>query len=145
MVTLGFLWWIRYKHLQSRKLKSGHLACLVSEDLDASSIPGLPVRFKYEDFESATENFKTQTRSGGFGAVYKGRLADETLVAVKRISNLGVQGKKDFCTEIAIIGRVHHVNLVKLIGFCTHGTQGLLVYEYMNCGSLDFTLLAMDR
>jgi len=61
-------------------------------------------------------------------------------VAIKKITNLGVQGRKDFCTEIAIIGNIHHVNLVRLKGFCVQGRQRLLVYEYMNLGSLDRTL-----
>ncbi|KAG5544524.1 hypothetical protein RHGRI_017073 [Rhododendron griersonianum] len=56
------------------------------------------------------------------------------------ITNFGVQGKKDFCTEIAIIGNIHHVNLVRLRGFCAEGRERLLVYEYMNRGSLECTL-----
>lgn len=72
--------------------------------------------------------------------MYKGTLPDKSAVAVKKITNLGVQGKKDFCTEIAVIGNIHHVNLVKLRGFCAQGRQRLLVYEYMNRGSLDRTL-----
>ncbi|CAI0395488.1 unnamed protein product [Linum tenue] len=83
-----------------------------------------------------------QIGSGGFGSVYKGVLSDKSVVAVKKITNVGIQGKRDFCTEIAIIGNVHHVNLVKLRGFCAQGRQRLLVYEYMNRGSLDRTLFA---
>ncbi|XP_044469560.1 G-type lectin S-receptor-like serine/threonine-protein kinase At5g35370 isoform X2 [Mangifera indica] len=88
----------------------------------------------------ATDSFKTQIGSGGFGTVYKGTLQDNTVVAVKKITSMGIQGKKEFCTEIAIIGNIHHVNLVRLKGFCVQGRQRLLVYEYMNKGSLDKTL-----
>ncbi|MQM10210.1 hypothetical protein Taro_043101 [Colocasia esculenta] len=69
-------------------------------------------------------------------------LPDKTTVAVKRISNIGVQGKREFCTEIAVIGNIHHVNLVKLWGFCVQGSKRLLVYEFMNRGSLDRQLFA---
>ncbi|XP_027905280.1 G-type lectin S-receptor-like serine/threonine-protein kinase At5g35370 [Vigna unguiculata] len=111
-----------------------------SGDLDAFYIPGLPARFDYEELEEATENFKTLIGSGGFGTVYKGVLPDKSAVAVKKIVNIGIQGKKDFCTEIAVIGNIHHVNLVKLKGFCAQGRHRLLVYEYMNRGSLDRNL-----
>ncbi|KAK7410582.1 hypothetical protein VNO78_01476 [Psophocarpus tetragonolobus] len=111
-----------------------------SGDLDVFYIPGLPARFDYEELEEATDNFKTLIGSGGFGTVYKGVLPDKSVVAVKKIVNIGVQGKKDFCTEIAVIGNIHHVNLVKLKGFCAQGRHRLLVYEYMNRGSLDRNL-----
>ena len=141
-VALGFLWWRRWGFSKNRDLKLGHSSSPSSDDLDAFSIPGLPIRFEYEEIEAATDNFKTQIGSGGFGAVYKGIMPDKTLVAVKKITNLGVQGKKEFCTEIAVIGNIHHVNLVKLKGFCAKGRQRLLVYEYMNRGSLDRTLFS---
>ncbi|KAL1561275.1 G-type lectin S-receptor-like serine/threonine-protein kinase [Salvia divinorum] len=109
------------------------------DDLEFS-IPGLPQRFDYEEIERATENFKTKIGTGGFGTVYKGMLNDKSLVAVKMITNLGVRGKSDFCTEIGVIGSIHHLNLVKLRGYCAQRRQWLLVYEYMNRGSLDKTL-----
>ncbi|KAG6419810.1 hypothetical protein SASPL_116322 [Salvia splendens] len=109
------------------------------DDLEFS-IPGLPLRFDYEEIERATKNFKTTIGTGGFGTVYKGMLKDKSLVAVKRITNLGVRGKSDFCTEIGVIGSIHHLNLVKLRGYCAQRRQWLLVYEYMNRGSLDKTL-----
>lgn len=111
-----------------------------SEDLELFSIAGLPVRFNYEELVEATTEFSTQIGSGGFGTVYKGVLSDKTVVAVKKITALGAQGKKEFGTEIAIIGNIHHVNLVKLKGFCAHGRERFLVYEYMSRGSLDRTI-----
>jgi serine/threonine protein kinase len=104
------------------------------------SIPGLPRRFAYEELAAATENFKTHIGSGGFGTVYKGTLTDQTVVAVKKITNLGVQGNREFCTEISIIGNIHHVNLVRLKGFLCTREQRFLVLEYMNRGSLGSTL-----
>ncbi|XP_058097174.1 G-type lectin S-receptor-like serine/threonine-protein kinase At5g35370 [Magnolia sinica] len=135
------LWWRRWRASKTAVGKLGRPNSTSSTDFD--SIPGLPVRFKYEELEAATENFKTQIGSGGFGSVYKGTLADKTLVAVKKIGNIGVQGRKEFCTEIAVIGNIHHVNLVRLRGFCAQGQQRLLVYEYMNRGSLDRSIFGV--
>ncbi|XAR62602.1 Non-specific serine/threonine protein kinase [Bertholletia excelsa] len=143
LVAVGFLFWRRSKISKIGKEKFKLLSqssCPSSGDLEAFSIPGLPIRFEYAELQVATDNFRTQIGSGGFGAVYKGKLPDKSLVAVKKITNLGVQGKKDFCTEIAVIGNIHHVNLVKLRGFCAQGGERLLVYEYMNRGSLDRSL-----
>lgn len=142
MVALGLLWW---RNNELDKIKEGKLVPLNSlalDDLDAFSIPGLPVHYSYLELEVATDNFKTKIGSGGFGAVYKGILPDNTLVAVKKIADLGLEGNKEFCTEIAIIGNLHHVNLVKLSGFCVQGSERLLVYEYMNRGSLDRVLFS---
>jgi serine/threonine protein kinase len=73
--------------------------------------------------------------------VFRGELPDRSTVAVKRMNGLGTQGRREFLTEIAVIGNVHHVNLVKVRGFCAEGAgRQLLVYEYMNRGSLDQTL-----
>lgn len=102
------------------------------------SLPGLPSRFEYEQLVAATENFSTKIGSGGFGTVYKGTMPDNTtVVAVKKITNLGVQGKKEFYTEIATIGAIRHANLVRLKGFCIRERQRFLVYEFMNRGSLE--------
>ncbi|GJN22398.1 hypothetical protein PR202_gb09954 [Eleusine coracana subsp. coracana] len=103
-------------------------------------IPGLPTRFTHEEIEDMTNSFRIKIGAGGFGAVYKGQLPDGSLVAVKKIEGVGTQGKREFCTEIAVIGNIHHVNLVRLRGFCAEGQRRLLVYEYMNRGSLDRSL-----
>ncbi|KAI8566957.1 hypothetical protein RHMOL_Rhmol02G0083300 [Rhododendron molle] len=128
LVVVGIVWY--------RKRKSGNS----SLELEKEGIPGLPVRFGYKELVAATENFRTKIGSGGFGTVYKGTLPDESDVAVKKITSLGVEGKREFCTEIAIIGNIRHVHLVRLKGFCTQGRQRFLVYEYMNKGSLDRVL-----
>ncbi|KAH6776845.1 hypothetical protein C2S51_008157 [Perilla frutescens var. frutescens] len=107
---------------------------------DLVSIPGLPVRMDYNKLAEATEGFKNQIGSGGFGTVYKGTLNDGSEVAVKKITCLGAQGKREFLTEIAAIGKIRHCNLVRLKGFCVHRGQRLLVYEFMKRGSLDRTL-----
>ncbi|KAL6179137.1 hypothetical protein ACLB2K_050653 [Fragaria x ananassa] len=85
-----------------------------SAEIKMISIPGLPRRFNIEELVAATENFKAQIGSGGFGTVYKGTVLDNTVVAVKKITSLGDRGKMEFCAETATIGSIHHANLVKL-------------------------------
>ncbi|KAJ4812599.1 Serine/threonine-protein kinase [Rhynchospora pubera] len=112
------------------------------DSTDDVIIPGLPTRFTYDELEAITENFQTKIGAGGFGSVYKGELPDSSLVAVKKIEGVGVHGRKEFCTEIAVIGNIRHINLVRLRGFCAQGSKRLLVYEYMNRGSLDRPLFS---
>lgn len=140
VVVVGILCLRRNRLFKAAGRKLDRCMSSSSAELEVPCIAGLPVRFDHEELAAATENFKTQIGRGGFGIVYKGTLPDEAIVAVKKITNLGVQGKKEFCTEIAIIGNIHHVNLVRLKGFCAQGRQRFLVYEYMNRGSLDQTL-----
>ncbi|KAK2993361.1 hypothetical protein RJ640_007628 [Escallonia rubra] len=101
-------------------------------------LPNLPKRFSYEDLKSATQNFDVNKRlgGGGFGSVFEGTLLDGTRVAVKRLDRLG-QGRKEFLAEVQTMGNIHHINLVKLLGFCAERSHRLLVYEYMSSGSLD--------
>ncbi|KAK1425770.1 hypothetical protein QVD17_21128 [Tagetes erecta] len=139
IILIFAMWMIRRKNMNKAKRKYTKSSDN-SDDLELFSIAGLPVRFDHEELVEATMNFSTPIGSGGFGTVYKGVLRDKTVVAVKKITALGAQGKKEFGTEIAIIGNIHHVNLVKLKGFCAHARERFLVYEYMNRGSLDRTL-----
>jgi len=145
LIALGLLWWrrcavMRYSSIREKQVTRP--GSFESGDLGSFHIPGLPQKFEFEELEQATENFKMQIGSGGFGSVYKGTLPDETLIAVKKITNHGLHGRQEFCTEIAIIGNIRHTNLVKLRGFCARGRQLLLVYEYMNHGSLEKTLFS---
>ncbi|KAG6534487.1 hypothetical protein ZIOFF_008374 [Zingiber officinale] len=106
------------------------------EDNFLESISGMPVRFSYRELQEATENFSVKLGEGGFGSVYLGKLPDNTRVAVKKLEGIG-QGKKEFRSEVTIIGSIHHIHLVKLRGFCAEGAHRLLAYEYMAKGSLD--------
>ncbi|KAA8526252.1 hypothetical protein F0562_008545 [Nyssa sinensis] len=117
-----------------------------AEDVEDSFklVPGMPVRFSYEDLHVATRDFEEQLGVGGFGTVYKGILRDGTSVAVKRLDKLS-QGMKEFVAEVETIGSIHHFNLVRLIGFCAEKSQRLLVYEYMSKGSLDKWIFYRDQ
>ncbi|CAN6233303.1 unnamed protein product [Urochloa humidicola] len=132
---------VQLRRRQRSPSDSAHLVRDVdNDDSDGIVIPGLPTRFTHEEIEDMTNSFRVKIGAGGFGAVYKGELPDGSQVAVKKIEGVGMQGKREFCTEIAVIGNIHHVNLVRLRGFCTEGQRRLLVYEYMNRGSLDRSL-----
>ncbi|KAJ3680777.1 hypothetical protein LUZ60_015266 [Juncus effusus] len=106
-----------------------------------------PHRFRYSELKRATKGFKDRELLGfgGFGKVYKGVLSGSRgEIAVKRVSHESRQGLKEFVAEIASIGRLRHRNLVQLQGWCRRRGDLLLVYDYMQNGSLDKHLYAPD-
>ncbi|CAA6664478.1 unnamed protein product [Spirodela intermedia] len=101
-------------------------------------------RFTYAQLKAMTRNFSKEIGNGGFGSVYRGVLEDgRTAVAVKRLEGV-TQGEAEFWAEVAVIGRINHINLVRVWGFCAEGKNRLLVYEYLENGSLDKLLFASD-
>ncbi|CAN6451730.1 unnamed protein product [Victoria cruziana] len=107
------------------------------EEVELERVQGMgPRRFSYEELKTATEDFQTILGRGGFGSVYEGVLNDGTRIAVKRLDDVR-QGMKEFLAEVQTIGSIHHMNLVRLVGFCATKSHRLLVYEYMSNGSLD--------
>ncbi|KAI3441037.1 ANK_REP_REGION domain-containing protein [Psidium guajava] len=94
-----------------------------------------PRPFTYAELELVTDGFKEQIGRGAFGTVYKGVIGEKE-VAVKRLDKYLAEGEREFQTEVEVIGRTHHRNLVRLLGYCLEGTNRLLVYEYMSNGSL---------
>ncbi|KAM3749415.1 hypothetical protein ACB098_05G183300 [Castanea mollissima] len=90
----------------------------------------------------ATNKFSESNKlgQGGFGSVYKGILSDGKVVAVKRLSKSSEQGLREFTTEVQLIMKLQHKNLVRLWGFCVKGDEKLLVYEYMPNNNLDVFL-----
>ncbi|CAJ1953279.1 unnamed protein product [Sphenostylis stenocarpa] len=105
---------------------------------------GAPVQFSYKELQQATKGFKERLGAGGFGAVYRGTLVNKTVVAVKQLEGIE-QGEKQFRMEVATISSTHHLNLVRLIGFCSEGRHRLLVYEFMKNGSLDNFLFLTEQ
>ncbi|KAF7851711.1 hypothetical protein BT93_L3220 [Corymbia citriodora subsp. variegata] len=96
----------------------------------------LPIRYSYLNIKKITRNFKHKLGEGGYGSVYKGMLRSGNEVAIKILKNSKAHGQ-DFISEVATIGRIHHVNVVQLIGFCFEGSKQALVYDLMSNGSLD--------
>ncbi|XP_031250797.1 G-type lectin S-receptor-like serine/threonine-protein kinase At2g19130 [Pistacia vera] len=103
------------------------------------AMEGSLVAFSYKELQKATKNFSERLGGGGFGSVFKGVLPDSSVIAVTRLGSIS-QGEKQFRTEVTTIGNINHVNLVRLLGFCSEGTKRLLVYEYMPNGSLNSVL-----
>ncbi|ONM30990.1 Protein kinase superfamily protein [Zea mays] len=117
-----------------------------------STVESLPrptsTRFlSYEELKVATNNFEPSSvlGEGGFGRVFKGVLGDGTAVAIKKLTNGGHQGDKEFLVEVEMLSRLHHRNLVKLIGYYSsrESSQNLLCYELVPNGSLEAWLHAM--
>ncbi|KAL6610528.1 hypothetical protein ACP70R_040497 [Stipagrostis hirtigluma subsp. patula] len=102
-------------------------------------------RFTYRQLEAITNNFERVLGRGGFGSVYDGFLEDGTQVAVKLRSESSNQGVKEFLTEAQTLTRIHHKNLVSLIGYCKDGEYLALVYEYMSEGTLEDKLRGRDQ
>ncbi|KAA0063040.1 putative serine/threonine-protein kinase isoform X1 [Cucumis melo var. makuwa] len=105
---------------------------------EISNIPNVRL-YSYEELRKATENFRSENKlgQGGFGSVYKGRLGNGTLAAIKVLSMDSSQGTREFLAEINVISVINHDNLVKLRGCCVEGQHRILVYPYLENSSLD--------
>ncbi|XAR56212.1 Non-specific serine/threonine protein kinase, partial [Bertholletia excelsa] len=94
--------------------------------------------FSFEEIKKFTNNFSETNGigSGGYGKVYRGTLPNGELVAIKRAKPRSTQGGHEFKTEIELLSRVHHKNVVSLVGFCCEQGEQILVYEYIPNGTL---------
>lgn len=97
------------------------------------------LQYDLTTLQSATNNFSIENKlgDGGFGSVYKGTLSNGQKIAVKRLSLNSSQGLQEFKTEVLLVAKLQHRNLVRLLGFCFDGQEKLLVYEYVPNKSLD--------
>ncbi|KAJ1291219.1 hypothetical protein BS78_02G300900 [Paspalum vaginatum] len=103
--------------------------------------------FDFDQIADATNNFSDDHKlgQGGFGPVYKGELPGGLEIAIKRLSSDSVQGLMEFKTEIQLIAKLQHTNLVRLLGCCVQADEKMLVYEYMHNKSLDFFIFDADK
>ncbi|XP_057847326.1 LEAF RUST 10 DISEASE-RESISTANCE LOCUS RECEPTOR-LIKE PROTEIN KINASE-like 2.4 isoform X2 [Cryptomeria japonica] len=101
----------------------------------------MPTRYSYSNIKEITNNFAHKLGKGGFGEVYRGSLASGSLVAVKMLDQ-SRESETQFMNEVTTLGRIHHIHLVRLLGYCFEGLTSALVYEYMANGSLDRFILA---
>ncbi|CAB4289306.1 unnamed protein product [Prunus armeniaca] len=101
--------------------------------------------YTYVELEKATKGFTDEVGRGAFGTVYKGVISNgRRVVAIKKLEKVVGEGEREFQNEMNVIGRTHHKNLVKLLGYCHDGSNRLLVYEYMTNGSLADFLFRSD-
>ncbi|KAG8367235.1 hypothetical protein BUALT_Bualt16G0051500 [Buddleja alternifolia] len=95
-----------------------------------------PTRFSYSDIKRITNHFGEKLGEGGYGIVYKGKLSTEIQVAVKVLNSSNGNGE-EFINEVGTIGTIHHVNVVRLVGFCAEGFRRALLYEFLPNESLE--------
>uniref|UniRef100_A0A2N9FA91 Cysteine-rich receptor-like protein kinase 10 n=1 Tax=Fagus sylvatica TaxID=28930 RepID=A0A2N9FA91_FAGSY len=105
------------------------------------------LQFDLGTIEAATNKFSDDNKigKGGFGTVYKGTFFNGQEIAVKRLSKSSVQGAVEFKNEVVLVAKLHHRNLVRLLGFCLEGEEKILVYEYVPNRSLDYFLFESER
>uniref|UniRef100_A0A803R797 Receptor-like serine/threonine-protein kinase n=2 Tax=Cannabis sativa TaxID=3483 RepID=A0A803R797_CANSA len=128
-VCVGFFF-LRQKNGSRRSKKISSL----------KNMPDLNLRsFAYQELEEATNEFREELGRGAFGTVYKGMLDMDSsviVIAVKKLNFVVPETEKEFKNEVNVIAQTHHKNLVRLIGYCNDGQNRLLVYEYLQNGTL---------
>ncbi|KAI3457621.1 hypothetical protein Pfo_014284 [Paulownia fortunei] len=130
IVLLTF--WACYFYAVQRKK---HVVVMEGEEEKSIiHIPPVVKKFSFKDLRAIAEDFRVQLGKGGYGEVFEGTMENGTKVAVKQLFD---KGKTEFLPEVETIGRVHHFNLVRLVGYCAEGSNRLLVYEHLRKGSLD--------
>ena len=143
LILVGIIVFVTLSRLKEKKRKKDQEnleevnLTSINDDLERGAGPR---RFSHKLLAMATNNFSNERKlgEGGFGAVYRGYIQDLDLnIAVKKISRGSRQGRKEYITEVKIISRLRHRNLVQLIGWCHDKGEFLLVYEFMSNGSLD--------
>ncbi|OMO88414.1 hypothetical protein CCACVL1_08404 [Corchorus capsularis] len=127
------------------KCRKRHLSLYGTiEDFLQSHNNLMPVRYSYSDLKNMTNGFSHKLGEGGYGSVYKGKLRSGHNAAIKMLSKSQADGQ-DFINEVATIGMIHHVNVVRLIGFCVDGSKRALVYDFMPNGSLDRSIFSAEQ
>ncbi|KAL6125537.1 hypothetical protein ACLB2K_073593 [Fragaria x ananassa] len=102
-----------------------------------------PSRYSYSDIKRITDQFKDKLGQGAYGTVYKGKLSSECFVAVKVLTSTKGDGE-EFVNEVGTMGHIHHVNVVRLVGFCADGFRRALVYDFLPNGSLQDFISSAD-
>ncbi|KAH6804776.1 hypothetical protein C2S51_033023 [Perilla frutescens var. frutescens] len=127
------------------KFRRRHLSMYdVIEDFLESDNRLAPIRYSYSDLKKMTRGFREKLGEGGFGSVYKGKLRSGHVVAVKVLGKPTANGQ-DFINEIASIGRIHHVNVVKLVGYCAERSKRALIFDFMPNGSLEKYIFSREE
>ncbi|XP_076942081.1 G-type lectin S-receptor-like serine/threonine-protein kinase RKS1 [Bidens hawaiensis] len=103
--------------------------------------------FDLSTIVAATDNFSSLNKlgEGGFGSVYKGTLPNGQEIAIKRLSQSSSQGMQEFKNEVTLIAKLQHRNLVRLLGYCFHKEEKMLIYEYLPNKGLDSFIFDQER
>ncbi|XP_047970394.1 LEAF RUST 10 DISEASE-RESISTANCE LOCUS RECEPTOR-LIKE PROTEIN KINASE-like 2.7 [Salvia hispanica] len=133
------LWLLIYKFRRRRLSEYNIIESFLQGDNKLS-----PIRYSYSHIKRMTRGFQEKLGEGGYGSVYKGKLRSGHHVAVKMLGKSGGNGQ-DFINEITTIGRVHHVNVVQLVGYCAEGSKHALIFDFMPSGSLEKYLFNRER
>jgi serine/threonine protein kinase len=125
--------------VQARALPNPPKTELSSIAVDESASFDPSLRISMNELVNATKNFSADliVGDGSFGLVYRAQLSNGTTVAIKRLDPDAFQGFREFRAEMETLGKVQHRNIVKILGYCVSGPDRLLVYEYVEKGSLD--------
>lgn len=138
LATIGSCLFIRKE--ARRDYEEDHLASLTSQRLAASKSDAPAAEaahcFSFAEIDDATNKFEKKIGSGGFGVVFYGLLKDGKEIAVKVLNSNSYQGKREFSNEVTLLSRIHHRNLVQLLGYCQEGDNSMLIYEFMHNGTL---------
>ncbi|XP_030947418.1 rust resistance kinase Lr10-like [Quercus lobata] len=102
-----------------------------------------PTRYSYNDVKRITNQFTEKLGQGAYGIVFKGKFSNEIHVAVKILNSSKGNGE-EFINEVGTMGRIHHVNVVRLVGFCADGFRRALVYEFLPNDSLEKFISSVD-
>ncbi|KAL3744224.1 hypothetical protein ACJRO7_013475 [Eucalyptus globulus] len=148
LLIFGLICYLQRRTLKSKGLSgvikgfSSRLKTMVCKGESLESGTRSLRTFGYATLKAATDDFSSENKlgEGGFGPVYKGKLPKGQYIAVKRLSKTSNQGLEEFENEVMLTASLQHVNLVRLIGFCTNREEKMLIYEYMPNKSLDFYL-----
>ncbi|KAG4195633.1 hypothetical protein ERO13_A06G120600v2 [Gossypium hirsutum] len=125
---------LRVRKSKVKAEKGGEAAEAVDEIKNAEAL-----QYDFSTISAATNHFSNSNMlgQGGFGAVYKGKLAGGELIAVKRLSTDSGQGDLEFKNEVLLVAKLQHRNLVRLQDFCLERNERLLIYEFVPNASLD--------
>ncbi|KAK6263918.1 hypothetical protein SCA6_019352 [Theobroma cacao] len=144
LLVLAGIYAYRQKKRAERATKESNPFAHWDPKKSSGSIPQLKGArcFSFEELKKYANNFSeaNDIGSGGYGKVYRGTLPTGELIAIKRAQQGSMQGGLEFKTEIELLSRVHHKNVVSLLGFCFERGEQMLIYEYVPNGSLSDSL-----
>ncbi|XP_051146889.1 leucine-rich repeat receptor protein kinase HPCA1-like isoform X2 [Andrographis paniculata] len=140
LILLAGIYALRQKRKAKRAIEKSNPFASWDPAKESGAVPQLQGAkwLSFEDLRKSTNNFSESNciGSGGYGKVYKGTVVPAQAVAIKRAQQGSMQGALEFKTEIELLSRIHHKNVVSLVGFCYEQGEQMLVYEYIQNGTL---------